>query len=270
MEQNHKIIIKSPVAIEWRIPENCLKEIKDKPGEYLKSNVFNASNIPDLQYFITICPNENVEDLLGQTWIYFHLRYEDELKIEANFDIKIESANYSSKENYVFEESDEWVGECCNTEELFDPEKRYIVDGKMIIKIEGTLTTEKEMPKKSETFGDNRDALCLGLWNQENKDFTIIVDEKEIAAHKNVLAARSPVFARMFESGMKEAKENRVVIKDFPFNIVEAAIKLCYHHSLVPYATLNDKIKFLSFFDKYNIQPLKVSFFKIYFNNELQ
>uniref|UniRef100_A0A914Z0R0 BTB domain-containing protein n=1 Tax=Panagrolaimus superbus TaxID=310955 RepID=A0A914Z0R0_9BILA len=122
----------------------------------------------------------------------------------------------------------------------------------MAIKANGILMVEKEILKKSESFGNNRDALCLGLWNQENKDFTIIVDEKEIAAHKCVLAARSPVFA-----GMKEAEENKVEIKDFPFEIVEAAIKLCYHYSLVPYATLNDKMIILQFFDKYNIQPLK-------------
>uniref|UniRef100_A0A914XT19 BTB domain-containing protein n=1 Tax=Panagrolaimus superbus TaxID=310955 RepID=A0A914XT19_9BILA len=115
------------------------------------------------------------------------------------------------------------------------------------------------MPKISKTFVNHSDALGLQLWKQnESKDFTIIVDEKEIDAHKNVLAARSLVFARMFESGMKEAEENKVEIKDFPFEIVEAAIKLCYHHSLVPYITLNDKMLILQFFNKYDIQSLKI------------
>uniref|UniRef100_A0A914ZCY1 BTB domain-containing protein n=1 Tax=Panagrolaimus superbus TaxID=310955 RepID=A0A914ZCY1_9BILA len=114
------------------------------------------------------------------------------------------------------------------------------------------------MPKKSETFVNHSDVLCSQLWEQEeSKDFTIIVDEKQVTAHKLVLATRSPVFARMFQSDLKEAKENKVEIKDFSFEIVEAAIKLCYHHSLVPYATLNDKMILLQFYDKYNIQPLK-------------
>uniref|UniRef100_A0AC34FNM1 BTB domain-containing protein n=1 Tax=Panagrolaimus sp. ES5 TaxID=591445 RepID=A0AC34FNM1_9BILA len=113
------------------------------------------------------------------------------------------------------------------------------------------------MPKKIEKFGDYRDDLCLGLWNHENKDFTIIADGKEFKAHKNVLAVRSPVFARMFQSDLKEAQENKVEIKDFSLDVVEAAIKLCYHQSLVSYATLEDKIKLLQFFDKYDIAPLK-------------
>uniref|UniRef100_A0A914Z0X6 BTB domain-containing protein n=1 Tax=Panagrolaimus superbus TaxID=310955 RepID=A0A914Z0X6_9BILA len=128
----------------------------------------------------------------------------------------------------------------------------------MTIKIEGVLVVEKEMPKKGETFGDNRDALGLGLWNQEeNKDITITADGKEVTAHKLVLAARSPVFAAMFESGMKETKENKVEIKDFSHDLVAAAIKLCYHHSLVTDITLNNKMALLQFFDKYDIQPLK-------------
>uniref|UniRef100_A0A914Y052 BTB domain-containing protein n=1 Tax=Panagrolaimus superbus TaxID=310955 RepID=A0A914Y052_9BILA len=61
----------------------------------------------------------------------------------------------------------------------------------------------------------------------------------------------------MFESGMKEAEENKVIIEDFSFEIVEAAIKLCYHHSLVTNTTLNEKMILLQFFDKYNIQSLK-------------
>uniref|UniRef100_A0A914XYB9 BTB domain-containing protein n=1 Tax=Panagrolaimus superbus TaxID=310955 RepID=A0A914XYB9_9BILA len=129
----------------------------------------------------------------------------------------------------------------------------------MTIKIEAVLMVEKEMPKKIETFGDNCDALSLLLWNQEeSKDFTIIAaNGEEVTAHKNVLAVRSPVFARMFESDLKEAKENKVEIKDFSIEIVEAAIKLCYHYSLVTYVTFNDKMTLLQFFDKYDIQLLK-------------
>uniref|UniRef100_A0A914Q063 BTB domain-containing protein n=1 Tax=Panagrolaimus davidi TaxID=227884 RepID=A0A914Q063_9BILA len=61
----------------------------------------------------------------------------------------------------------------------------------------------------------------------------------------------------MFESGMKEAEENKVVITDFSFNIVEKAIKLCYHRSLVSHTTMDEKMKLIQFFDKYDIQPLK-------------
>uniref|UniRef100_A0A914XVI9 Uncharacterized protein n=1 Tax=Panagrolaimus superbus TaxID=310955 RepID=A0A914XVI9_9BILA len=85
MEQ---IIIKSPVAVEWRVPENCLKALK--PGEYLYSKTFDACNIPGIKYFIEICPNENIEDRHGQTWIYLHIENEDELKIDAKCSIFVD------------------------------------------------------------------------------------------------------------------------------------------------------------------------------------
>uniref|UniRef100_A0AC34FQJ1 BTB domain-containing protein n=1 Tax=Panagrolaimus sp. ES5 TaxID=591445 RepID=A0AC34FQJ1_9BILA len=61
----------------------------------------------------------------------------------------------------------------------------------------------------------------------------------------------------MCQSGLKEAKENKVKIEDFSFDIVEAAVKLCYHHSLVPHTSLEEKMQLLQFFDKYDIQQLK-------------
>uniref|UniRef100_A0AC34FX30 BTB domain-containing protein n=1 Tax=Panagrolaimus sp. ES5 TaxID=591445 RepID=A0AC34FX30_9BILA len=63
----------------------------------------------------------------------------------------------------------------------------------------------------------------------------------------------------MFQSGLKEAKENEVDIKDFSYDVVKKAIKLCYHHSLVTYISLEEKIKLLQFLDKYEIQQLKTS-----------
>uniref|UniRef100_A0A914PJG1 BTB domain-containing protein n=1 Tax=Panagrolaimus davidi TaxID=227884 RepID=A0A914PJG1_9BILA len=61
----------------------------------------------------------------------------------------------------------------------------------------------------------------------------------------------------MFESGMKEFEEKKVTIKDFSYEIVETAIKYCYNSNLVTDPILENKMKILQFFDKYNIQLLK-------------
>uniref|UniRef100_A0AC34FRK4 BTB domain-containing protein n=1 Tax=Panagrolaimus sp. ES5 TaxID=591445 RepID=A0AC34FRK4_9BILA len=250
MEENHKVQLKCPIAIKWPISEERLKELKEKPGECLKSDTFTASNIPGVGYHLSIYPNDDLKDYKRKTCIYLHLSFIDKIEIGANWNITIESTNYSFNRTHVFKKSIGKLAVICTTDELFDPENEYFVNGKLVVEINGILIIEKEMPKKIGTFGDHRDALCLGLWNQdENKDFAI--------AHKLILAARSPVFARMFQSGLKEAQENKVEIKDFSFDIVEAAIKLCYHQSLITDITLEDKEKLLQFFDKYDIVPLK-------------
>uniref|UniRef100_A0A914PGC5 BTB domain-containing protein n=1 Tax=Panagrolaimus davidi TaxID=227884 RepID=A0A914PGC5_9BILA len=251
--------LKCPIAIELIISKDKLNEAKNSQSG-LYSKWFKASNIPGVKYSIGIHPNSPFEDEEGETWIYFQIfSSENKLNIDAFFNMTIESANYVLKKHFIPEE-DNFIGEkLCTTEELFDPEKRFIVDGKMTIYMDGILTIEKEEEnEKLLQFDDTVDSkLGLDLWKQENKDFTISADGKEVYAHKSVLAARSPVFSRMFEAGMKEAKENKVDIQDFTFNIVEKAIKLCYHQSLVPYSTLEEKTQLLQFFEKYDIQPLK-------------
>uniref|UniRef100_A0AC34FUW1 BTB domain-containing protein n=1 Tax=Panagrolaimus sp. ES5 TaxID=591445 RepID=A0AC34FUW1_9BILA len=232
----HKTKLQSPIALKWTIPEARLQELKDSVSGALYSKTFNVSNMRGVQYFLVIYPNgDDTTGHRGQTWIFLYLNFSAKIKIEADFNIKVVSANFKTNIEHIFERSSGFGGYCFSTNELFDPENRYIVDGKLTIQMEGILMVEKEQPAKIWMSNSSGDSLSLALWKQENKDFVITVGKKEITAHKIVLATRSPVFARMFES----------------------AIKLCYHHKLVPNTTLEDKMQLLQFFDKYDIQSLK-------------
>uniref|UniRef100_A0A914QF21 BTB domain-containing protein n=1 Tax=Panagrolaimus davidi TaxID=227884 RepID=A0A914QF21_9BILA len=248
--------LKCPIAIKLTIPEDKLEEQKEGSEDCLYSDDYEAFNIPGVEYGISLYPNY---DHVGESRFIFFVSLSNPIKIDANIKIEIKSANYIFEKNFVVFEGDYTEYEkLCTTEELFDTEKCFIVDGKMIIKIDGFFTIEKEAEDDTLLQCDNFDiSLCLALWKQETKDFVIAAEGKEIVVHKWVLALRSPIFARMFESGMKEAEENKVIITDFSFIVVEKAIKLCYHQSLVPHSTLEEKMKFLQFFNKYDIQPLK-------------
>uniref|UniRef100_A0AC34FPN9 MATH domain-containing protein n=1 Tax=Panagrolaimus sp. ES5 TaxID=591445 RepID=A0AC34FPN9_9BILA len=172
--------LQSLVAMQWSIPENRLLELKDKPGEFLSSESFKVSNISGVEYYLSIYPND--DDHHGATGIYLCLHNSDEIKVEANFSLTIDSANYAyEEEKYVFNESSGWGGLCCKAGELYDSEKRFIYDGKLTIKMDGIFTIENDIPEKAETFVNHPDALCLELWNQEeDKNFTITADGKEI------------------------------------------------------------------------------------------
>lgn len=52
------------------------------------------------------------------------------------------------------------------------------------------------------------------LDSQMFSDVTIQVGDERIQAHRNILAARSPVFAAMLSSGMTEGREKKIAIKD--------------------------------------------------------
>uniref|UniRef100_A0A914PRB6 BTB domain-containing protein n=1 Tax=Panagrolaimus davidi TaxID=227884 RepID=A0A914PRB6_9BILA len=253
-----KVKIRSPIAMQWTIPEERLKEFKDNPGGPLSSSFFDVSNIPGVQYYIKFFPNDDQEDRIGETGIYLVLSFTDEMKIEANYTFSIESANYSREFYSVFEKSVGWGGKCCSAEEFFDSTKKFIVDEKVTIKMDGILYFENEADENGTKLDDESsiNSLGLSLWNfVEGKNITIVAgDGKEINAHKCVLASRSPYFAKILESVFTKTA---YVIENFSSEIIEKAIKLCYHQSLVRHTTLEDKMKLLQFFDKYDFPSLK-------------
>lgn len=60
-------------------------------------------------------------------------------------------------------------------------------------------------------------------------DVTIHVGERALHAHKDILAARSVVFAAMFASNMLEATTKTVIVTDFQYETIHALLKHIYY-----------------------------------------
>jgi len=70
------------------------------------------------------------------------------------------------------------------------------------------------------------------LWtaavNRKMTDVEFLVGEEAFGAHRSLLSARSPVFAAMFASGMKEAETGRVTIEDVNPTTFQRFLKFLY------------------------------------------
>lgn len=66
------------------------------------------------------------------------------------------------------------------------------------------------------------------LTNEELSDVTIQVGSDMFYAQKAILSVRSPVFAAMFKSGMREAKLNRLVVEDIEPKVFKELLRFIY------------------------------------------
>ncbi|CAN7984186.1 unnamed protein product, partial [Ixodes hexagonus] len=92
--------------------------------------------------------------------------------------------------------------------------------------------------------------------SQKFSDVILSVNGREFYAHKAILAARSPVFAAMFEHEMEEKKQNRVEITDMDHEVLREMLRFIYTGRAPNLDKMADDL--LAAADKYALERLKV------------
>ncbi|RWS15260.1 speckle-type POZ protein A-like protein [Dinothrombium tinctorium] len=122
------------------------------------------------------------------------------------------------------------------------------------VSLEDPLTMSEE---KSRLILNKKMNNLLRMFIEEQLcDFKIIVDKREINTHKIILASESKVFMAMFDSDMKEKRENCLEITDFKYESIYAIVKFMYCHQIDDI----EKIAYdlLALAEKYDIPELKL------------
>lgn len=123
-----------------------------------------------------------------------------------------------------------------------------VLDSVVISGLSSVSQTEIPEWSLSENLG------CL-LENREFSDVAFSVDSKDLHAHKNILSARSPVFAAMFKYEMKESQQNRVVITDTKYEVFKEMLAYVYTGKSQNLVTMAEDL--LAVADKYDLGGLK-------------
>ena len=108
--------------------------------------------------------------------------------------------------------------------------------------------------KKSDSAAPETDGFGCILGDKEFSDVTFIAGDQEIPAHKALLAAKSPVFAAMFKSKMKEEQTNRIEVTE-EADVFEELLHYIYTGKIENLDTNAEGL--FAAADKYGIDQLK-------------
>jgi speckle-type POZ protein len=200
-------------------------------GEMVSSHPFSPINNDKTKW--TLCVSPRGVDEASKDYISVHLRLISSDKAHTRINFRISILNSAGEEMYA-------IG---NTHP-FDFEEGKVMGRKKFIRRDVvfderngllfhdtlTLSCEIDVLPESVTVPQCRlsDDLLLIFENQNFTDVTISAGGKELGAHKAVLAARSPVFAAMFEHSTKEKATNRVEIIDLEYKVVREMLIFIY------------------------------------------
>lgn len=152
---------------------------------------------------------------------------------------------------------------------LYSKTANHGVPLKCEFSISGCETSEIEETECSSTrydnfvrSGEDVRSLCTDLGQLYNiflpkvSDVTLLIGDVRFPAHKAVLAARSPVFLRMFTNDMLEKKSGVVKITDIDIAVLNMMLKYIYS-AKVDILNYDSAIKLYSAADKYEVTSLK-------------
>lgn len=168
--------------------------------------------------------------------------------------------NVISFEKHIFEETEEiGTDEFINLEQLETMESVTIVCNMEV----GYLADETDDCGNKITGSSGISCGCtlssdLKKLHDNGKfaDAVLQVDKQEFPVHKAILAARSNVFAKMFEHGMKEGTTGTVTIKDIEPFIINNVLQHIYTGK-VDDMTADKAIQLYSVADMYELFQLK-------------
>ena len=170
---------------------------------------------------------------------------------QKNYEVFDKTATKSEKFSYFTERS-----------VLCDPPNGLLINGTLTLNLHisfvgssvGLTRYLGSRPADSALLSKN---LKETLMNPSMSDVTIVVDDgRRIPAHKVILAARSPVFAAMFEHGMRENVENEVHIDDIDGEVIDKMLEYIYTGQLNGViSTVVDRLLVVA--DKYDHRELK-------------
>ncbi|UYV69890.1 SPOPL [Cordylochernes scorpioides] len=266
----------APIHKRDKVIKNCFVWTIDNfschneaPGDYIKSSPFSSSEKDPLKWQLNIYPNGVWQELKEFSVIYLQL--ESTSKNEVNTMFRCSVLNSSREEANVHETHLRFLQDTgrgwprfIKREFLFDKANDFLPDDQLTLYCEITVIDDPVvvMSGYSDTV---RFKVPEPVWS---KDMNFLLESQKFAdvrlnvggylvkAHKNILAARSQVFAAMFEHEMEEKRHNFVEIADMAHEVLWEMLRFIYTGQAPNLESLASRL--LPAADRYGLERLKV------------
>lgn len=196
----------------------------------------------DLKWCMNLYPKGFDHNYSDYVSLFLQLEGYDQGDIKIKYKFSILNSK-KAKTNEIGSESDRKFTPGCDwgfrefilRDSLFDTKNGLLPDNKL------TICCDIELNKRSSAsvYGDSAAKLSNNVTSVLDDlegllkskcfcDVTFVLGEKKFHAHKAILAARSPVFAAMFESNMQEKQSNVVSVVDIDDKVMADILQFIY------------------------------------------
>ncbi|XP_033210640.1 speckle-type POZ protein-like isoform X1 [Belonocnema kinseyi] len=253
------------IGIRWTI-ENY--DVVCKTVKLLKSPEFPESEEESQKWYIEFEPLAITPDSKEIQHICIKRKFTDYLYVEMLLCVETES-NQIYKDSYAFELSNSrYVCYKLAVKKLYKQLFKNQTLNKSIVIICKMRIFDTTQPKTETASRENtsyffessdltQDISKLLLNDQTFQDVTISIQGKIFGAHKNILAARSEVFAAMFKHEMSEKCNSLVEIMDLTPEVVQKMLSFIYTDKVDDEVLKKTAPELLAAAEKYNLQRLK-------------
>ncbi|UYV69649.1 SPOPL [Cordylochernes scorpioides] len=252
-------------SFKWTINRYTISDFHVK--DFLSCSPVSAEPSIGLKWVLEAFPNGVSEDSKGHLSIFLKLLSSDRTVVNTVFKLsllgvpggeKLNTREYSFKfVQGVREGSDRFIKNSLllQNNQLKGEQLTILCE---IAIIESTLVISGK--NESFLYWDPSDRWIEDMesliGSQKFSDVVLKADGHEIKAHKNILAARSPVFSAMFEHEMKESKESLVEIEDTDPEVLKEMLRFIYTGQSPNLDSMAERL--LPAADKYGLERLKV------------
>ena len=256
----------------WQIENYSSRAENCAPNTVIKSRPFVVSdNESSINLVLGFYPVKKTRSKNGandgKIWSGLVLKIKSKAKYDGNYHIELailDALGKKYRSDHLHKEipfpRTTGFSEFISQSELENPSNNLLPEDKLTILCRIEKTNREECDCRNEDVQTLRNRRRLVedyatlLKKETISDVHFIVQNLKIPAHKAVLAARSPVFAAMFQSEMQENSSNEVVVTDMEPDALKQMLQFIYTGRCQIGAWTED-LFFAA--DKYDIKDLK-------------